>query len=175
MRSPASSESPERSPDWAAALSQHEAWLRTVVYARVGDAEDVEDVMQEVAMAAVAQKSPLRDPEKMAPWLYQLAVRQSLLHRRRCGRRRKLLSRYRSLDNGSTHEGDPLEWLLRQERVDMVRQALFRLSDRDREILLLKYSEKWSYRELAGHLGISESAVESRLHRARARLRIQLR
>ena len=36
---------------------------------------------------------------------------------------------------------------------------------------MLKYTEDWSYRALAEHLGISESAVETRLHRARGRLR----
>jgi RNA polymerase sigma-70 factor (ECF subfamily) len=45
------------------------------------------------------------------------------------------------------------------------------LPRRDGEILLLKYTEDWSYRELAAHLGISESAVEARLYRARSRLR----
>ena len=53
----------------------------------------------------------------------------------------------------------------------MVRAALQRLPRRDAEILLLKYTEDWSYRELAAHLGVSESAVEARLHRARTRLR----
>ena len=47
----------------------------------------------------------------------------------------------------------------------LVRDAVERLPRRDREILLLKYTEDWSYRELAGHLGVSESAVEARLHR----------
>ena len=55
-----------------------------------------------------------------------------------------------------------------------MRGALERLSRRDAEILLLKYTEDWSYRELALHLGASESAVEARLHRARARLRAEL-
>ena len=45
---------------------------------------------------------------------------------------------------------------------------------RDAEILLLKYTEDWSYRDLAGRMGISESAVEARLHRARQRLRNEL-
>ena len=52
--------------------------------------------------------------------------------------------------------------------------AIKRLVRRDAEILLLKYTEDWSYRELAEHLGISESAVEARLHRARQRLRSEL-
>ena len=56
----------------------------------------------------------------------------------------------------------------------MVRQALQSLKGRDAEILLLKYTENWSYKEIAEQLGISQSAVESRLHRARARLRERL-
>jgi DNA-directed RNA polymerase specialized sigma24 family protein len=38
----------------------------------------------------------------------------------------------------------------------------------------LKYSENWTYRELAAHLGQTEAAIESRLHRARRRLRDEL-
>ncbi len=167
---------PDRPPplDWATILAQHEPWLRTVVYARVGDAADVEDVMQEVAMAAWAQQAPLLNPAKVAPWLYQLAVRQSLLHRRKCGRHRKLLQRYQDKVGDSRDSDDPLQWLLIRERADRVRQALFELSDADRELLLLKYTEKWSYRQLAEHIGVTESAVESRLHRARGKLRSRL-
>ena len=42
------------------------------------------------------------------------------------------------------------------------------------EILLLKYTEDWSYREIARQLGVSDSAIEARLHRARKRLRVEL-
>ena len=164
--------------DWGAALAQHESWLRRVVYARLGDAQDVDDVMQEVAVAALAQRSPLLDATKIAPWLYQLAVRQSLLFRRKCGRRRKLLERYREARAAKVSTGEsapePLAWLLHRERAELVQQALAALSARDREILLLKYTERWSYRDLANHLGVTTSAVESRLHRARSRLRNQL-
>ena len=55
-----------------------------------------------------------------------------------------------------------------------VREAMLRLPKRDAEILLLKYEEDWSYQALADHLGISHSAVEARLHRARQRLRDEL-
>ena len=49
----------------------------------------------------------------------------------------------------------------------LVRRSLACLPRRDAEILLLKYTENWSYRQLAEHLGLSTSAVEARLHRAR--------
>ena len=52
-----------------------------------------------------------------------------------------------------------------------MREALAKLDRCDAEILMLKYTEDWSYKELATRLGLSESAVEARLHRARQRLR----
>jgi RNA polymerase sigma-70 factor (ECF subfamily) len=103
-----------------------------------------------------------------------LAVRQALLYRRRCGRQHRLISRYagrQATGAGASPFPDALEGLLNDERRASVRAALERLPRRDAEILLLKYTEDWSYRELAERLGIGESAVESRLHRARQRLR----
>ena len=163
--------------DWQAALAEHDRWLRTVVRARLGEPQAVDEVMQEVAMAAVAQRAPLADPQKLAPWLYRLAVTQTLLYRRKQGRRRKLTERYAQRYRPSeqdTRELDPLGWLLAEERRKQVRAALARLPKPDAEILLLKHTEGWSYRKLAGRLGISESAVEARLHRARKRLRREL-
>jgi RNA polymerase sigma-70 factor (ECF subfamily) len=133
--------------------------------------------MQAVALAAVEQRAPLLDLDKVAPWLYRLAIWQTLQYRRRLGRQRKLAGDYaRSLpcDDSIDNDSDPLAWLLRDERQRLTRLALQRLSRKDVEILLLKYTEEWSYRELATHLGISESAVEARLHRARGRLRGEL-
>jgi len=166
-----------RAIDWPAMLAQHDRWLRTVVFARLGSGEGVDEVLQEVALAAVRQKAPLADAGKAAPWLYRLAVLQSLLYRRRHGRQRKLIDRFATRrepteqDVGSI---DPLVWLLADERRRQVRQAVKRLLPRDAEILMLKYTEDWSYKQLAEHLGISQAAVETRLHRARARLRQEL-
>ena len=63
--------------DWPVVLAQHDRWLRTVAFARLGERQAIDDVMQEVSYAAVAQKAPLDDPSKVAPWLYQLVVRRS--------------------------------------------------------------------------------------------------
>jgi len=163
--------------DWQAVFAKHGPWLRTVVGARLGEPQAVEEVMQEVALAAVAQQAPLQDPAKVGPWLYRLAVRQALMYRRKQGRRRKLIERYaraRALDDASSTPADPLEWLVDRERREQVRSAVAQLPPRDREILMLKYGDGLSYRELSERLGVSFSAVESRLHRARARLRRHL-
>lgn len=162
--------------DWSAALDRHDRWLRTVIVARLGGRDGVDEVFQEVALAAVRQSAPITDPTKVAPWLYRLAVVQSLLYRRSMGRRRKLINGFAREGLAASGEpiGDPLAWLLSDERRRLVREAIERLPPRDAEILLLKYTEDWSYHQLAEHLGISHSAVETRLHRARARLRAEL-
>lgn len=163
--------------DWHAALAMHDRWLRTVVLARIGqqgavDRSAIDEVMQEVALAAVRQQAPLSDAAKLAPWLYRLAVTQALLYRRRLGRGRKLTARYAERQTVLRPESrEPLDWLLCDERRALVRDALTDLPGRDAEMLLLKYTEGWSYAQLGAHLGISHSAVEARLHRARERLR----
>lgn len=163
--------------DWQSEFDRHGRWLRSVVLARVGEPAAVDEVMQEVALAAVRQQAPLADPEKVAPWLYRLAVAQSLMYRRRQGRRRRLVERMALRAAPGEQDSrllDPLDWLLADERREMVHRAILQLRTRDAEILLLKYQEDWSYAQLAAHLGTSQSAVEARLHRARERLRQQL-
>jgi RNA polymerase sigma-70 factor, ECF subfamily len=163
--------------DWALVLAEHGRWLRTVVRARLGEDQGVDEVIQNVSLAVVAQRSPLNDHERLGAWLYQLAVRQAMLHRRKHGRQRKLIDRYSRVEASESFErndSDPLCWLLLAERDQLVREAVDRLSDSDRELFLLKYTEGWSCRQLAERVGQSESAIEARLHRARLRLRLWL-
>ena len=159
---------------WSARLNFHSRWIRTVIAARSRDAAAIEEIYQEVALAVAKQKAEI-PVEKVAPWLYRIAVRQALLHRRRLGRQRKLQNNLlrQSNDDGDT-KSDPLAWLLSDERQRLVRRAIEQLNAKDAELLMLKYTEDWSYRDLAEHLGVSQSAIETRLFRARQRLRMEL-
>jgi RNA polymerase sigma-70 factor (ECF subfamily) len=163
--------------DRAGWLARHERWLRTVVLARTGEPQVVDEVLQEIAMAVVRHPSPPTNAEKLSPWLYRIAVRQALLLRRKLGRQRRLRAAIaQQWGDGEqiASDADPLQWLIADERRQMIRHALTQLARRDAEILLLKYTENWSYRELSEHLGVTSSAIESRLTRARERLRCQL-
>src|SRR5262249_31186612 len=122
----------------------------------------------------VRRPSTSADPTNAAAWLYRIAVRQTLLFRRKQGRRHRLVNGYaeRAAEPGDgPDDRNPLGWLLLDERRQVVRDALARLPRRDAEMLLLKYSEDWTCRDMAARLGLSETAVEARLHRARRRLR----
>jgi len=160
--------------DWSAELARHGRWLRTVALARVGEAAAADDVMQDVAVTALQKGGQLRDPAKAAGWLYRLVVVAALQYCRRMGRRRKLLDRYADRTPGAdgvVRQRDPLGWLLADEQQALVRQAIGTLPRRDAELVLLKYTEDWSYQQIAEHLGLTVSAVEARLHRARQKMR----
>ena len=85
-------------------------------------------------------------------------------------RRRKLVERYVERVMPVTrdrNEQDQLDILLADERHEQVHQALDTLTEQDKEILLLKYVHEWSYREMVDNLGLTVSAIQARLHRAR--------
>ena len=164
---------PHPAIDWGRCLAEHAGWLRHVIRARTGEPQAVDEVWQQVSLAAVEQRSPLTDPAKVAPWLHRLAVVLSARYRRQQGRSRKALARLleRGDDAVST---DALSWLIRRERHELTRQALARLAPRDAEVLSLKYGQRWSYRQIAQRLGITEKAVDARMQRAREKLRQEL-
>jgi len=159
--------------DWGATLAAHQGWLRRVIAARVGEPQAVDEVMQEVALAAVAQHSPLENPASATVWLYRLAVRYVLLYRRRTGRQRSLVDRYALRNAPSEFDASPspLGWLVREERQQLVQEALRRLPPRDAQLLIMKHAEGLCARELAQRLGVAVATIETRLHRARRRLR----
>jgi RNA polymerase sigma-70 factor (ECF subfamily) len=154
----------------------HEGWLRRVVASRLHENQAIDEVMQDVALAAVAQQSPLHNPSRAAGWLYRLAVRHVLLYRRKTGRQRSLVGRYaaRKEVNQTDASPSPLAWLVRDERQQLVQQALRRLPPRDAELLMLKHAEGYGARDIADRLGVAIATVETRLHRARHRLRREL-
>ncbi len=158
-----------------AVFLEHESWLRTVVRSRLNEPEAVEDVMQNIALAIVRHRSVLDEINRIGAWLYQIAVRQVLMYRRSSGRRRKMQDRLAHETQDRSDLECPLQSLLAAEAQAGVHQALEELSEIDRQVLMLKYAEGWSYRELADHLGVREDTIEYRLVKARKALRRLLR
>jgi len=174
----ADSPPPEPCPglDWAQCLAANERWLRRVILARTGEPQAVEEVWQQLALVAIEQRWPLATAASIAPWLHRIAVIASARYVRQLGRGRRAVRGLAELQNtrGNGAAPDPLVLLMRNERLTITRQAMLRLVPRDSEILLLKYGERWSYRQIAAHLGITEKAVDSRLLRASEQLRREL-
>ncbi len=159
--------------EWLMGLKQHEPWLRKVLFNRVGDRDVVDDLMQEIGVAISRPELRPDDINRLGAWLYRVAVKQSFLYRRKMGRYRKHFS---SSDEPLTtaadqQPADPLQWLMGREHQQAVRRCLRELSETDRDLLMLKYSENWTYQQLADRLGVTVHTIEHRLLKAKKRLR----
>lgn len=165
--------------DWQHAIATHQRWLRKVLLSRIGDRHAIDDLMQEVALAVVKQSSSQavsavpHEPEKVAPFLYRLAVRQAANFHRKANR--KTEAKTETHIDIPARELQPLDWLLQQEQHRSLSQAIESLDQDSREILVLKYTENWTYQQLAEHLGTTSKAIERRLARARKQMRRTLR
>lgn len=156
---------------------QHESWLRTVVRSRLSEPEAIDDVMQNIALAIVRQRETLDEINRIGAWLYQVALRQVLMYRRTTGRRRQFAQRLAAAPENelrTASSDSALDVLVAYEQRDIVHKSMAQLNELDRQILLLKYSEDWTYRQLAEHLGVREDTVEYRLMKARKNLRRHL-
>lgn len=170
--------------NWPATLATHHRWLSGVIFARVRNQDAVEEILQETALAAtVATRRGLHpeSDEEQKRWLYRVALRQSMLYRRKFGREQKKTNAFAEQNVTSESRNGlkqpyngPLAVLLATEKEQMVQTAIKRLSKSDCEILFLKYTEEWSCKEMASGLGVSLTAIKSRLLRARRNLRKEL-
>ncbi len=143
---------------------------------------DAEDAVQEAALKAFLHLPQLEDRRRFRAWLLQIVVNEARMHRRKL---RKQL--YESIDEADeSDEGDsvprqfadwhdlPDEALDRDQLRDAVRNAVDKLPEAYREVLLLIDSQHLNYADVAETLGISIGAVKVRVHRARMRIQEQL-
>lgn len=159
---------------WIDALKSNETWLRRVLRNRLRNADEEDDVFQEVSLAVTRPELRPENRDKVAAWLYRVAIRQVLQYRRKAGRYQKLLRQSRDSSSPSRAGADPSVLLMRTERDEQIRAALSEMNETDREILMLKYAENWTYQQLADKLGVTKNTIEHRLVRAKKRLRATL-
>ncbi len=128
------------------------------------DADLAEDAAQE-AFVRLLDRGVKGEPRGLRAWLFKVATHLIRDRARVQENRNRLLE-----ENPVTPTGpeQPDELWERKERVARVRRVLETLTERDRELLLLR-EEGFSYRELATHLGVQPSSVGTLLARAKER------
>lgn len=163
----------DRTIDWKAELPLHREWMVALARARLSDPHAAEDIVQDVCLGVVRRNPELADPNKTRVWLYQAVVRRVADHLRRQYRQSRTIEAASDLQNqGDDEQG--WNWLLASEQRDLLAIAIKRLDQQDREIVLLKFTQNWSYQQLARKFGLPERAIEYRLVTAKQKLRTEL-
>lgn len=163
--------------DFEALVAEHEPRIRRLAYrllgwrgGGVGDASgDVDDVVQDVFLAALTHLDRLRGHASVATWLVTVTLNRCRTHRRR-----KLLT-LRWLLAAREEPAPPADAAPRRDETSArVREAVAGLPAKDREVIVLYYLEALPTAEIAVLLNLSAGAVDVRLHRARRRLKESL-
>lgn len=161
---------------FATLVARHHPMLsRTCLRALDGDAALAADATQDAVLQALVGLGSLRDPGAFGAWLTGIGLRIA----RRLGagagaRRRREDGDAEALAALPSGEASPDEAAARAATVARVRAAVAALPPGQRDAVFLYYLAGLSRAEVAEHLGTAESAIRTRLHKARATLRAHL-
>ena len=133
---------------------------------------EAREAAQDILMQAMRKIDQLREPERFASWLRQIAVRMSL--NRAMRRPRETTRSPESLTDVRTVPETPLDDVLKCERKERVWNGLKRLRELDRRTLVAFYIDGQSLREMSDEFQSPIGTIKRRLHTARHRLREEL-
>lgn len=158
-------------------LGPHLQSLYRLAYRLSGNVHDAEDLIQELLLKTYDRLDELRAIEKRRAWLARVMYNLFIDNKRRDARSPVYLAVDNS-DNGTelnealaTEENTPEAEAIRDTRQQQLQQALERLSEDQRTILILADVEGFTLTEMETILDCPRGTLKSRLHRARARLR----
>jgi len=158
--------------------------IKLIAYSALQNQHDMEEVVQETILKAFTHIRQLREGQNFRAWLLAIAANEARMHYRKT---RKYLCD--SLEEEVTQELDkqkPLprelvDWRnipsqeLEQKEIRAALAAAFsNLGEGYREVFVLRDVEHLSIMQTAQVLGLSQAAVQTRLHRARLEMREQL-
>src|SRR5690349_2332366 len=136
-----------------------------LAYRMLGNAEDAEDAVQEIFLRAYTRLASFDRARRFSTWLLSIGSNYCIdrLRRRRFA--------WLTLDDVAytmpSRERGPERSALEHEQRERVPAALLRLPENYRLVLILRYWQDLSYDEIAQVTGLTESALKTRLHRAR--------
>lgn len=155
-------------------MRRHNQRIFRVTMAILKNETEAEDVMQDAYVRAYTHLNQFAGQAKFSTWLTKIAVYESLARIR--GRKRvtsieEISHKEGTMESMITQTGDPQKELLRRRMVELVENAVSILPRKYRLVFMMRDAQGLNTAETAECLGISEEAVKTRLHRARALLK----
>ena len=147
----------------------HQGIAFRVAYVAAGERGDAEEAVQDGFVKAYRALGRFRDGAPFRPWLLRIVANEARNRRRSAGRRTRLALRATAASGDAAPS--PEAAAVAAERRDELLEALGRLDERDREVLVHRFLLELGEEETATALGIRRGTVKSRTSRALERLR----
>jgi len=152
------------------------------VYRITKNWQDAEDVLQDSLMKAFLHIHTFESKASFSTWFTTIAINTALMLLRKRRRMSGVTIDATGDEAGLCGENqlrdeheDPEQLCAREQRAYLLKGAILQLQKGLRNAVELQQGSDLSVKEIAANLGISESAVKSRLNRARKELRSSLR
>ena len=161
-------------PDFGALVEQYQGLVYNTCLGFLKNAEDAEDMAQEVFIEAFRSIHKFRGEAHLKTWLYRISVNKSLEAIRKSNRHKRkgeTLSISGELEVGSERFYHPGVVLEQKERSALLFEAIHKLSEHQQAAFTLHKVEGLSYEEIARVLDKSVASVESLMHRAKSNLK----
>jgi RNA polymerase sigma-70 factor (ECF subfamily) len=154
-------------------VERHMRLAGAVAYAVTGDFHASRDVVQESFLKVYQSLASVKEPEKFKAWLRNVVRTTALDWRRRNKKGVQSLDALETDDAGpATQDTGPAEQVTDKDELRRrVREEIERLPESHREVVALKYLDGRSYEEIGALTGLSQATIESRLFRARQKLK----
>lgn len=167
--------------EFARLVDKYHEMIYRLAIKMVNNPQDAEDILQETFIKAYRHLEKFDGRSSLSTWLYRIATNEALMFLRR--QKPDMISVDETLDTGEG-EVEPLkivDWsslpedeLMSAEAQVYLDKAVEKLSPSLRVVFVLRDIQSLSTRETAEVLNISETAVKTRLSRARLQLREEL-
>ncbi len=158
-------------------VERYQRPANSLAWRLLGNADDAQEVVQEAFLRAYRSLGRLDVPEHFRAWLMRIVANGALNFRRGRALRRTLrLEPAGEDDENAPQHADPradspAEMAAAGELSERIEWALQRLSDRERQALVLFSLEGLAQKEVAAMLGISVEAVKWHVFQARKKLK----
>lgn len=155
-------------------VKRYERYIVNLVYRTLGYSEDAEDIAQETFIKAFTNIKNFKEESKFSTWLSKIAINLCM------DKFRSKSSKEENLEEGvwltipQNSYYDPEETAERLEIQERIRKAVASLPEELRIVFVLRELEDLSYDEISKMLNIPMGTVESRLYRARMKLKTLL-
>lgn len=168
-----------RAGDYAALealLREHQAALYRLAVSMLDDPTEADEALQDAFVAAVRRLDTYRGESSFGTWLYAITLNVCRSRLRKHRARERLLQAVQTfLHMNGQPEPHPEDAVIQHEADAALWQAIQKLDDRHREVVILRYYHELRLKDIAQIAGVSERAVRDRLHAAHERMRTQLK
>ena len=156
---------------FALLVDKYKERIFALVYAKVGQFQDAEDLTQDAFLEAYKNLSTLRRWDNFYSWLYSIASNQCKNFHRAQKKRRVVTAHLAEQDENHRMDVDAH---LEKMKHEQVHDALASLPEMHRQVLVLRYMAGMKSKEIAQTLRVSPNTIDQRLVRARAKLKTTL-